>query len=195
MSNRWYQLVSCDNTVAKPLVVGDDDLRFDPEKALVSEPLENLSDGGSLLVENPADEGEPDDVLQNHLGLAVYSERLRRALDEAGVRGIQYIPVNVVRFGGEVITGFCIANVLEKRAARDVSKSKIQRFPDDYFLVERRGCIRDLRQPVLCAEALRACDVLRLEEYPVTVYVSGRFKNAFEENHCTGYSFSPVGLT
>ena len=72
MSNSWYRLVSCDNTVAKPLVVGDDDLRFDPEKALVSEPLENLSDGGSLLVENPADEGEPDDVLQNHLGLAVY---------------------------------------------------------------------------------------------------------------------------
>ena len=192
---RWYWAVSCDNTVEDPLVVDSADLEIDPGRLDVGQPQEGWSDLAWLRAEKPENDGTPDDALQNHLGLPVYSFRLRSALEAAGIRGIQYLPVRLFRPNGQEIAGFSIANIVERRGALDRSRSDYDVFPNDYFLSERRGDVRGIRRVVLHVEALRGCDIARLDEFPSSVYVSERFKNVFESAPFTGYSFREMHST
>lgn len=190
--SRWYWAISCDNTVDNPLVVDSAELGVDPEDISCGERLERWGELARLSVTKAQNDGVPDDVLQNHLGLPVYSRRLRAALEASGIRGVQYLPIRVFRPNGEQISGFSIANIVEKRQALDRLRSDYDVFPDDYFLLERRGNVRGIRRAVLRAEALADCDIARLDEFPSSVYVSERFKAAFEAVRCTGYAFREV---
>lgn len=192
---RWYWVVSCDNTVENPLVVDSADLGVDSECLDIGRWLEQWSDLARMRVMKPQNDGTPDDVLQNHLGLPVYSERLREAMAAAGVRGIQYLPVHVVRPNGKKVAGFAIANIVERRRALDRKRSDYDVFPDDYFLPERRGSVRGVRRVVLRADALAGCDIIRLDDFPSGVYVSERFKCTFEAHGFTGYSFREIALS
>jgi hypothetical protein len=193
--SRWYWAVSCDNTVENPLVVDSADLGVDPEKLDIGEPVERWSDLAWLRAKAADNDGVPDDVVQNHLGLPVCSPRLRRALEKAAVQGIQYLPIRLFRPNGQEIAGFSVANVIERRRALDRRRSDYDVFPDDYFLSERRGKVRGLRTAVLNTEALAACDILRLDEFTTSIYVSERFREAFEIGGHTGYSFHEVALS
>lgn len=185
----WYWVVSCDNTVDDPLVTDSAELGVDPERLDVGHLVEGWSELAWLRANKFENDGVPDDVLQNHLGLPIFSARLRAALEGAGVVGIQYLPVRLIRPNGQEITGFSIANIVERRRALDRARSDYDVFPDDYFLADRRGGVRGIRQAVLCVDALAGCDVARLDEFPSSVYVSERFKNVFEAGGFTGYSF------
>jgi hypothetical protein len=189
---RWYWAISCDNTVDNPLVVDAADLGIDPQNLAVGHSLESWSELARLRTTKPENDGMPDDVLQNHLGLPVYSSRLRAALAGAEIRGIQYLPVRLFRPNGQEVAGFSIANITERREALDRSSSDYDVFPDDYFLSDRRGKVRGIRRVVLRAKALAGCDSARLDEFPSSVYVSERFKNVFEAGRYTGYSFREV---
>jgi hypothetical protein len=190
---RWYWVVGCDNTVADPLVVDSHDFGGIEEARLrVGTVITDWTAFAWLRATAPEDDGTPDDVLQSHLTVPVFSDRLRSALERAKIATIQFLPVRVFRPSGEEIVGFHVANVLERRAGLDTTRSDFDAFPPDYFLPERRGRVRGLRKPVLRRQALERCDVMRLEEFPVTLYASQRFKDVFEGGKFTGYSFHEV---
>jgi hypothetical protein len=193
---RWYWTVNCDNTIADPLVVDSHNLcGIDPEALSAGRPITGWPAEAYLKTSKRKNDGDPDDVLQNHLGVPVYSPRLRLALKDAGIVGFQFLPVRVYRPSGQSYEGFSIANVIELRPALDRTSSHIEVFPPDYFLPARRGLIRSLRTPVLRQNVLVGCDVVRLEEYPSSVYVSQRFKDVFDAGRFTGYSLHEVGTS
>lgn len=192
--NRWYLAVSCDNTVPNPLIVDMADLGIAPERLDAGKQVEDWTAFAWMRASRPENDGTPDDVLQNHLGLPVYSARLRNALERAGIRGVQYLPVKVLRPAGEIIDGYCIANIVERRAALDFARSDYDVFPDDYFLPERRGKVRGIRRVTLRAEKLEGCEIFKLDEFAPSIYMSESFKTTFEAGGFTGYSFREVSV-
>jgi hypothetical protein len=95
---------------------------------------------------------------------------------------------------GEEVGDFAVANVIDVVAALDRERSLFDRYPPDYFAPQRRGQIAGIQRAVLRAEKLSGHDIVRLEEFPVSVYASEHFKDVFERGNFTGYSFSEVRL-
>ena len=188
----WYKALSCDNVVENPLVSDTADLGVDPGQLDIGKLVTRWDDAAWLRAAKPKNDGTADDVLQNHLGLAVFSGRLRAALEAAGVQGIQYLPVHIFKPNGQEVVDFSIANIVERRHALGLSRSDYDVFPGDYFLPDRRGKICAVRRATLVARALEGCDAVRLDGFFVSVYVSERFKDAFETGGFTGYSFHQV---
>jgi hypothetical protein len=141
---------------------------------------------------NIEDDGEPDDVLQNHLDLPIYSPQFVHALMKAHIQGIQFLPIKVIRPNGKILMGFEIANILEKKDCLVADQSDFDLFPGDYFIPERRGTIRGLRRAVLDLNLLDNCDIFRLSAYLPNIYVSEKIKVIFEGHYFTGYSFREV---
>jgi hypothetical protein len=192
----WYWIVACDNTVENPLVVSEASLQGLDESDFTSGvTIANWDETAWFRSPNADLDGDPDDVLQNHLGLYIYSMRLRNALNAADITGIQYLPVRVFLSDGSQIEGFAIANILCLVPALDLENSDFDVFPDDYFLPERRGKVRGIRKPVLRRAAVEPFDVIRLAEFKWYACVSERFKHVFEKNRLTGYSFHELTLS
>jgi hypothetical protein len=194
---QWYKPLRWTNTVADPLVVDSGDLSGHEEWDFTRGDLVNdWNNSAWFASSNYLNDGDPDDVLQNHLGLLIFSARLRRALDGANIGGIQYLPVEVRLFDRQDIAGFAIANILPMIRAIDYSKTDFDVFPEDYFLPERRGLVRSIRKPVLIQSAIADHDVFRLADWKVMYFVSDRFKRVFETGRFTGYTFGePVALS
>lgn len=190
---KWYWPVSCDNTVDKPLIVDTEDLKGIDELDIVyGKLIDNWDETSWFKVSKSIYNGDPDDVLQNALGLPIYSDRLRKALEKAGVTGIQYLPVHVFRLNGLPIKGFSIANILNLLPALDFEKSDYDLYENDYFIPERRSKVRGIRKPVLRSSVIERCDIFRLKEFNRYIIVSERFRNIFVANGFTGYSFHQV---
>jgi hypothetical protein len=193
---RWYWPVECDNTVADPLVVAEANLGgLDEYDFVRGIRIANWNEAAWFRSPDAHHDGDPDDVLQNHLGLHIYSARLREALEAANITGIQYLPVKVLLSDSSPIEGFAIANILNLVPVLDFERSDYDVFPEDYFLPERRGKVRGIRIPVLRRAAVELFDIVRLEESKWYVCVSERFKNAFEMSRCSGYSFQELMLS
>lgn len=193
---KWYWVVSCDQTVDDPLVVDCADLNgFDETVFLTGQAIDAWDASAWFKATKPDDDGTPDDVLQNHLGLPIVSQRLRNALEDAGIRDIQYLPVTVIRSNGHRLAGFSIANVLRLVPALDLQRSDYDVFPQDYFLPARRGMVQGIRRAVLLRHALDGYDVIRLQEFKRGLYVSERFTTVFGAGRFTGYSFHEVPVS
>lgn len=189
---KWYWTVDCSNTVEDPLVAGKADLKgFEWWDFQRGQLIENWDETAWFQAEKPQDDGDPDDVLQDHLDIPIYSARLRQALDKARITGIQYLPVRVLHYDGTPIEGFAIANILNLLPALDFEKSDYDLYPDDYFLPERRGRVRAVRLPVLRYKVIEGYDIFLLQGWE-EIYVSERFRNLFVANGFTGYSFYEV---
>jgi hypothetical protein len=196
MAVNWYNLVWWDNTVDDPYVSDSEDLKGVDDWDLTSgQHISNWSSEAWIRCTNSDYDGDPDDVLANHLGVPIYSSRLRRVLDAAGIAGIQYLPIQVLHKDGSEILGYQVANILNKVPALDLEKSAYTRYGDDHFIPERRGQLFTVRKAVLKRDALSGYDIIRLEEWPVYEAASERFKQAFEEARCTGYSFTKLSLS
>ncbi len=192
----WFQVAGCDNTAANPLVTDSHDLRgYDEYAFMRGSQFTNWDPTSWLKASRPENDGDPDDALQNHLGLPVYSARLSNALTASGIHEIQYLPVQILRPSGECVLGFSIANTLSVVSALDIAHSDYDTFPDDYFLPERRGRIAGLRRAILRASALHGHDVVRLAEFPFDIFVAEAFRSTFDSAECTGYSFVEVEIT
>jgi len=190
---KWYDPLECDNTVKNPFIADSEDLKGVDELDLVrGQLIENWDETAWFKSSKPKLCGNPDDVLQNALGLPIYSARLRKTLDKAGVTGIQYLPVGVFRSNNSLIKGFAIANILSLLPAMDFDKSDYDLYEEDYFLLERRGKVRGIRKPVLRSIVIEGYDVFRLKEFNRYIIVSERFRNIFIANGFTGYSFHQV---
>ena len=191
---KWYWALKWANTVTNPLVATDADLMGIDEWALrAGTTVENWNDRAWFMSTNEEDDGTPDDVLQECLDVPVYSERLRKALKDAGVSGIQYLPVRVLRSDRTEIAGYAIANVLARVSVLDLKESTFEVFGDDR--PDRAGELRDLRKAVLKRALLVGHDIVRLREYEMPLFVSGRFRRAFRQLGFTGYDFKEVALT
>ncbi len=192
---KWYLAVSWDNTVKRPFVSDAGDLKgFEEWQLREGKSIVGWDDSAWIQCTSSDCDGEPDDVLQVHIDVPIYSPRLRKLLDEVSVGGIQYLPIRVLRRNGKNIPGFSVANIVNLVAALDLKSSAYDVYEDDYFLPERRGQIFSLRRAALKRERLTGLHVIRLKEYPACEFVSGVFRNAFERGRCTGYSFDEVEL-
>lgn len=191
---KWYWAIDNDNAVANPYVAGTGDLMGVEGWELWSgKPISNWNEASWIKAETAEDDGDPDDALQDYLSPPIYSPRLRQALEAAGIGGIQWLPLHVLRPDGTEIPGYAIANIVNLvEGALDLERSDYDVYPPDYFLHERVGKVRGLRIPVLRAEKLQGLDIIRLAEYEAPFYVSERFKDTFEKAGCTGHSFREV---
>jgi hypothetical protein len=189
---RWYWAVSCDNTVFDPFVgdlgdLGQEDGDFSACKLITKWP-----DDAWVRASSAESDGEPDDVLQTLFALPIFSCRLRSALDQHRITGVQYLPLRVIGFDGREIDGFTVANILNCVDGLDLSRSKYGVFPADYFLAACQGQVRSIEKPVLIRTALQDFDIVRLEPYKPPIYVSERFVQVFEHGGFTGYSFHEI---
>jgi hypothetical protein len=188
----WYKTIDCDNAVPNPLVADQGDLKgLEDWQLSAGRPLEHWNEEAWVGASTSENDGEADDVLQTFLGVPIYSHRLRRSLEDAGIAGIQYLPIHVYLSDSTEVPGYCVANVTSVPAL-DIERSQLLRYGDDYFLEERRGKISNLMRPVLRASALLGRDIVRLEGYEASVFVSPLFKQVFEQRGFTGYSFVQV---
>jgi hypothetical protein len=194
---KWYKLILHDTTVANPYVADTGNLEGVAEDDLWSGiSIANWKETAWVQASTQADDGDPDDALQTFLRPPVYSTRLRNALRNAHIEGIQYLPLQVLRPDGSKILGYSIVNVLNiVTGAIDLERSDFDVYPMDYFLSERVGKVRAIRNPVLFEKKLFGKDIVRLGEYTSSLFVSEKFKIIFEAGGFTGHSFLEIHLT
>lgn len=192
---KWFNPLPCTNAHRDPFVADRADfLCFQDWDVVSGRRVGDWSTEVTFWAEAAENDGVPDDVLQTCVvALPVFSEALRRSLEDADIGGIQYLPVRVRRPNGELIPGYSIANILSLIPALDDKKSLVTRFDDSR--PDRVGQISGIMKPTLRTMALAGMDIIRLEEFPLCYYVSDRFRRVFMEGRFTGYTFREVPLS
>jgi hypothetical protein len=193
----WYQPIECDKTVKDPLVCDFNNLEnfgFDENDFLVGSEIKNWNEDIIFQAKKVKNNGDPDDALQNHLMLPIYSKRLTSELKKEEIQGIQCLPVNVLRPNGDYLDGFSIINLTYFIMAFNYDKSDFNRFSDDFPNPNVRGKIAGVKKFVLNEDALIGMDIFRLKDYKRRFFVSSKFKTIFEKNKFTGYSFKKVQI-
>lgn len=140
----------------------------------------DLSSGGRLT-----------DYLCNDLAWFVVSPKFRRALEENGITGLQYLPINVVdATDGRTLTGYAVANVVDVVDALDLQHSKyVDEFDEDGTLY------RFIHVYAIRSEQLHGRDVFRLKGELPCIFVSDKFRRVVKKNGITGCDFGVVRLT
>jgi hypothetical protein len=187
---QWFLKVSCDNTTKNPYVTDNVDLKgFDEWDFCKGVPVDNWDNGVWFQAKKVHNDGDPDDVLQNLLGLPIYSKRLQLALIQEGINRIQYLPVKILRPDNSEIDGFAIANILDLIPSLDWERS-------NYELKKNRpGEVRYITNMVLKRQSIQGYDIFRMKEFKLNIIVSEKFKTVFEKNRFTGYSFDKRRLS
>ncbi|MGE5661900.1 MAG: imm11 family protein [Ignavibacteriales bacterium] len=194
---KWYQPIECDNTVKNPLVCDFDNLEqfgYNGNNFKEGELVDWWNDSILLQAKKKKNDGKPDDALQNHLMLPIYSFNLITEINKAAISGIQYLPIKILKSNNECLDGFSIVNILNFIEAFNEQKSEFNRFSEDFPNPNVRGKIAGVKKYVLQKEKLIGFDIIRLKEYKQRFFVSEKFKDIFEKNKFTGYSFKEVEL-
>ena len=134
-----FWTVGCDNTVADPFVANAAELECDDAELRTGRTAVGWPPTPFVKATVPANDGDPDDVLQSCLSVPIYSPRLRSSLEEVGIGGVQYLPIRVIRPSGQLIAGFSVANVLNCVDALDLRLSVVSRYPEDALFSFRGG--------------------------------------------------------
>ena len=110
---KYYQIYDCERAVKDPMVcyTNLEDLQIDKRIFRICKEFIG-SEKIKFFAELEEDDGTPDDFLQNTEMVPIFSPRMREAIEEAGIKGIQYIPIEVEHYNKEKLEGYCIANVL-----------------------------------------------------------------------------------
>jgi hypothetical protein len=143
---------------------------------------------------SPERDWPADDGLANHFSLLIFSERLRIALDDACINGIQYLPIRVLKSDDTEYTGYSIANIMNEISMLDRDRSTSSVFSQNCLSRETGSRFWDARQAGLKEEALRVFDIIRVSDFPEAVYVSQRIVDIWRDHKLTGYSFHKVRL-
>ncbi|MDR1939713.1 MAG: hypothetical protein LBQ40_02840 [Clostridiales bacterium] len=202
---QYYRTIFCDKTVRNPLICSETNLvelriwdKWHLARKIFSigKPFEAIDKKIIFRSADEADDGEPDDVLQNSDMVPIFSRRLVRALNEAGIEDIQYIPIDVYTSKNELLEGFCIANVLKLvDNAFNYEHSVYERYSINDERVSFRGKMKTPLKYVLNQKAIDGLDVFKLAPTEETFngtwhfFVSERFKNVFTKNKFHGFSF------
>lgn len=194
---KWYQPIECDNTVKNPLICDFDNLEqfgYNENSFKEGKLVDGWNDSMLLQAKKKKNDGKPDDALQNHLMLPIYSLNLITELNKAAISGIQYLPIKVLKSNNDCVDIFSIANILNIIEAFDEQKSDFNRFSEDFPNPNVRGKIAGVKKYVLQKEKLIGLDIIRLKEYKQRFFVSEKFQDIFEKGKFTGYSFKEVEL-
>jgi len=152
---RWYWAIAWGNTVLQPYVSSAEDLKcYDDWQLEKGEYIENWNPSCWIQSTKPEWDGEPDDVLQTHLAIPIYSPRWQGVICNAGFSGIQFLPIRVLHMNGGEIPGFAIANILNIPSAMDMELSHYTMFNEDDCEPEDRGKVSGVYRMVLKRGAL-----------------------------------------
>jgi hypothetical protein len=191
----WYKPIACDNTVKIPLICDYSNFEkfgFFESDFRSGKEIDNWPESIVFQATQKRYDGEPDDVLQSGFMIPIFSQRLKDSLDNAGIRGIQYLPVIVKGERGNTFPGFYIANILHLVEAFDYVNSAYFMFPDDFPNPVKRGKLGGVMKYVLRSTEIGDYDIFRLTEYNLAYFVSGQMKELFLEKEFSGYSFVQV---
>ena len=195
---RWFQPIECDNAVKDPLVCDYDNFEeygYDEYSFVKGNKIEDWNGNIFIQAKKRKNDGDPEDVLQNHLMIPIYSKKLINELENANITGVQYLPIRILRPNNDYLSGFSIANILNFIEAFDYEKSIYNRFSEDFPNPIKRGQLAGVRKFVLKKDKLIGFDIIRLKDYKLSFFVSEKFKETFEKNKFTGYSFKEIELT
>ena len=195
---KWYYVIACDNCASNPFVANHDNLEklgFTEEDFLSGVKINNWTSDVFLQAGDKSHDGVTDDVLQNHLVLPIFSQKLIRKLAFNDIVGIQYLPVRILRPDDVEIDGFSIANFTNFIAAMDYEKSEYNRFSPDFPNPYAAGKLAGVTKFVLYRDKLAEMNVVRLQDYHRAVFVSEAFRQIFLDNKFTGYSFKEIELS
>jgi hypothetical protein len=205
MTAQWYDFaLHVEKRVARPFrtdVDGEDLHGFKSYDLQVGKRLRNWDPNACLRSISEEDDGEPDDVLLEHLKVPTFSRRLHEALSSAGVGGkdIQYLPVRVFRSTGEELEGYAFANVITRVAALDYEATDWGALPPDpdegIDPNTGRPAVQAIWRAALIEASLKGHDIIRLVEFFPPVFVSERFAEIFRDGEFTGATLTPVIMT
>ncbi len=203
MNTQWYDFaLHVEKRLAPPFQAAEDDLiGFNGGHLMLGNRIRDWNGNAWIRSKRGDDDGVPDDVLSEHLGVPTFSKRLRDALKVAGVgtEDLQYLPVNVFTSTGDVLPGYAFANVLTRVKALDYARTDWGPLPPD----PEEGIDPNTGKPrvqaiwraALVRANLRGHDVIRLAEFFPPVYVSERFADVYRDGDFTGATLTPVNVT
>lgn len=203
MASQWYDLsLHVERRTVRPLETGEENLcGYLGCHLKFGSPIHDWNPNAWLRSQSVEDDGNPDDILLEHLGVPTFSRRLRHALERAGVgqEDIQYLPVHVFKSTGEELEGYAFANVIARVDALDYQRTDWGPLPPD----PNEGIDPDTGKPQVHAiwragliEArLEGHDVIRLVEFFPPVYVSERFADVYRDGNFTGATLTRVIMT
>jgi hypothetical protein len=192
----WYEVIECDNAVDDPYISDSGDLCGVEEWQLRNgQPLLKWDPSSWIQCTDENTDGIPDDALQNHLGIPIFSKDLTAIVQDFKLARVQFLPIRVLRNSGDEIPGYSVANILSVSPAMDLSESTYDIFPLDYFLPVRRGQISAVYDMVLRGSCLLGHNLVRVQQFLPALFASGKFKHEFERERLTGYSFRPIRVT
>ncbi len=191
---KWYQVVECDCTVKNPLICNFSNLEefgFSGNNFMIGKKILDWKNGIFFKAER---DGDPDDALQNHMMIPIFSPRLMEELDFNKIDGIQYLNIDILISAEKVVSGFVIANITNFVSAFNYNKSVYSIFEKNFPNQNVIGKISRVKKFVLDKDKLLGFDVIRLVDYKRRFFVSEKIKKIFKKNKFTGYSFVEIEL-
>ncbi len=190
---KYFEIFDCERAVKDPMVcvTNLEDLKININRFRICKEFtsgENIK----FFAKTEKSDGTPDDFLQNTEMVPIFSPRMREAIEEAGITGIQYIPIEVEHYNKEKLEGYCIANVLNSVAdALDIDKTIFWNRKSD------NGRLNVYVSSIKSENIPDNMDIFRLKyderfvtEYSTFIVVSERFKSIIAKNKFTGIGFS-----
>ncbi len=190
---KYFEIFDCEHAVKDPMVCETnlEDLKINKRIFRICKEFTG-SENIKFYAELKEDDGTPDDFLQNTEMVPIFSPRMREAIEEAGITGIQYIPIEVEHYNKEKLEGYCIANVLNSVSdALDIDKSIFWNSKSD------NGKLLLYIPSIKSEKVPDSIDIFRLKyderienDYSTFIVVSERFKSIIAKNKFTGIGFS-----
>ena len=190
---KYFEIFECERAVKDPMVcvTNLEDLKININRFRICKEFtsgENIK----FFAKTEKSDGTPDDFLQNTEMVPIFSPRMREAIEEAGITGIQYIPIEVEHYNKEKLEGYCIANVLNSVPdALDIDKTIFWNRKSD------NGRLNVYVPSIKSEKVPDNMDIFRLKyderfvtEYSTFIVVSERFKSIIAKNKFTGIGFS-----
>lgn len=193
MTVNWFRAVRWANAVSNPYVSSQENcFGIEEDELRTGKEITSWSANAWIRCTKPEWDGEPDDVLQTHLDVPIYSRRLQEMIAGRAFSGIQFLPIHVLRRDGTEIPGFAIANILNILPVMNLERSELDRYEDDWPFPPDRGQIAGVYKLALRGAGLESYDIIRVKEFDLAECVSQRFKDAFEEGLFSGCSFKEL---
>ncbi len=140
---------------------------------------------------------KPDDVVPNHLGIMVVSQRCREALLTVPGAGdcVQFLPLRLDYLANDLGVYYAV-NVLKSISSLDRERSRYNVYTSLDGGGQPVGSVKSIRNLVLLPGLLKPdVPVFRLQEMPEWVLFSPSVRNALASAGVTGFEWWEVALS